>query len=101
MGFFTDAYDLFIISVVKILKDQWSLSATVTTAVDSVATPASANWRRRVRRAADVLGRRRIYGLEVLVLAPDDDSQDRGTRWPAAPRDSATRDWPSATGILW
>ncbi|MBV8717430.1 MAG: MFS transporter [Chloroflexi bacterium] len=70
MGFFTDAYDLFIISVViKILKDQWSLSATDTAVVDSVATLASAIGAIVFGRVADMLGRRRIYGLEVLVLA--------------------------------
>ena len=70
MGFFTDAYDLFIIGVVmSILKDR-------------VARLAAAGWPGHLDRAArlggrspafgriaDMLGRKRIYGYEVLVLA--------------------------------
>jgi MFS transporter, PHS family, inorganic phosphate transporter len=70
MGFFTDAYDLFVISVVvALLKDQWSLSAFQISMVNSAATLASVIGALVFGRVADVLGRRRIYGFEVLVLA--------------------------------
>ncbi|MBV9581786.1 MAG: MFS transporter [Chloroflexi bacterium] len=70
MGFFTDAYDLFIISVViRMLRDQWQLSALQTSLVDSAATLAAVIGAIVFGRIADMLGRRRIYGVEVLVLA--------------------------------
>ena len=69
MGFFTDAYDLFVIGiVVALLKPQWGL----TTAQVSCSTRPP--WRSAVGaivfgRVADILGRKRIYGYEVLILA--------------------------------
>jgi hypothetical protein len=42
MGFFTDAYDLFVIGiVVKILKDQWHLSTTQVSLLSSLTLAAS------------------------------------------------------------
>ena len=70
MGFFTDAYDLFIIGVVmSLLKEQWSISPTAEGLVTSTALLASAVGAFLFGRVADMLGRKRIYGYEVLVLA--------------------------------
>ena len=70
MGFFTDAYDLFIIGVVmSILKDEWHPSPVAVGLVTSTALLASAFGAILFGRVADMLGRKRIYGYEVLVLA--------------------------------
>jgi PHS family inorganic phosphate transporter-like MFS transporter len=70
MGFFTDAYDLFIIGVViAILKDEWHPSPWAVGLVTSTALLASAFGAVIFGRVADMLGRKRIYGYEVLVLA--------------------------------
>jgi MFS transporter, PHS family, inorganic phosphate transporter len=70
MGFFTDAYDLFIIGVaMSLLKDQWHPSALAAGLVSSTALIASAIGAVAFGRIADILGRKRIYGYEVLVLA--------------------------------
>jgi PHS family inorganic phosphate transporter-like MFS transporter len=70
MGFFTDAYDLFIIGVVmSLLKEEWSISATAEGLVTSTALLAAAVGALLFGRVADMLGRKRIYGYEVLVLA--------------------------------
>ena len=70
MGFFTDAYDLFVIGVVmSLLKGQWQVSATADGLVTSTALLASVIGAVLFGRIADMLGRKRIYGFEVLVLA--------------------------------
>jgi len=70
MGFFTDAYDLFIIGVVlTLLKTEWNLSAFHVALVGSTSLLAAAVGSLVFGRVADVLGRKRIYGFEVLVLA--------------------------------
>ena len=69
-GFFCDAYDLFIIGVVmNILKGEWHPSPLATGLVTSTALLASAVGAVLFGRVADMLGRKRIYGYEVLVLA--------------------------------
>ncbi len=70
MGFFTDAYDLFIIGVVMaLLKQQWHVGKLEESLVESTALLASALGALLFGRVADMLGRKRIYGVEVLVLA--------------------------------
>jgi MFS family permease len=70
MGFLTDAYDLFIIGVVmEMLKQQWRISPVAEGLVTSTALLASAVGAVLFGRVADMLGRKRIYGYEVLVLA--------------------------------
>jgi MFS transporter, PHS family, inorganic phosphate transporter len=70
MGFFTDAYDLFIIGVVMaLLKQEWHFSSVAQGLVTSTALLASAVSAILFGRIADMLGRERIYGYEVLVLA--------------------------------
>jgi MFS transporter, PHS family, inorganic phosphate transporter len=70
MGFFTDAYDLFIIGVVmSLLKPIWHVNKLEEGLVESTALLASAIGALLFGRVADMLGRKRIYGVEVLVLA--------------------------------
>jgi PHS family inorganic phosphate transporter-like MFS transporter len=70
MGFFTDAYDLFVIGiVVALLKTQWHLSTNQVSWVNSATLLASAVGAIVFGRIADILGRKRIYGYEVLILA--------------------------------
>ena len=70
MGFFTDAYDLFIIGVVmSLLKSEWHVTPAQDGLVTSTALLASAIGALLFGRIADMLGRKRIYGYEVLVLA--------------------------------
>ncbi|HEX4153705.1 MAG TPA: MFS transporter [Steroidobacteraceae bacterium] len=70
MGFFTDAYDLFIIGVVMaLIKEEWHPSADLVGLVSSTALLASAIGAVAFGRIADMVGRKRIYGYEVLVLA--------------------------------
>ena len=70
MGFFTDAYDLFIIGVVMVLlRQQWHIGKLEESLVESTALLASAIGALLFGRVADMLGRKRIYGVEVLVLA--------------------------------
>ncbi len=70
MGFFTDAYDLFVIGiVVAILKTQWHLSTDQVSLLSSATLAASAVGAIIFGRMADILGRKRMYGTEVLILA--------------------------------
>ena len=66
MGFFTDAYDLFIIGVaMALIKQEWHIGATEEGLVASTALLASAVGAVLFGRIADMLGRKRIYGYEV------------------------------------
>src|SRR6202453_3320791 len=70
MGFFTDAYDLFVIGlVVSLLKPEWNLSTSRGSWLNSSTLLASAVGAVVFGRVADMLGRKRIYGFEVLILA--------------------------------
>ena len=70
MGFFTDAYDLFVIGiVVALLKTEWNLSTGQVSWLNSATLLASAVGAIVFGRIADILGRKRIYGYEVLILA--------------------------------
>jgi MFS transporter, PHS family, inorganic phosphate transporter len=70
MGFFTDAYDLFVIGIVVVLLEtQWHLSTNQVSWLNSATLLASAFGALIFGRIADMLGRKRIYGYEVLVLA--------------------------------
>jgi MFS transporter, PHS family, inorganic phosphate transporter len=61
MGFFTDAYDLFIIGVViALLKDEWHPSPWTVGPVTSTALLASAFGAIIFGRVADMPGRKRI-----------------------------------------
>ena len=70
IGFFTDAYDLFVIGiVVYLLTSQWNLSTGQVSLLNSITLAASAVGALIFGRVADILGRKRIYGYEVLILA--------------------------------
>ena len=70
MGFFTDAYDLFVIGiVVSLLKTEWTMSTSQVSWLNSATLAASALGALIFGRVADMLGRKRIYGYEVLILA--------------------------------
>jgi MFS transporter, PHS family, inorganic phosphate transporter len=70
MGFFTDAYDLFIISVVNsILIPLWHLGALEIALINSVSLLAAAFGSLLFGRLADRIGRHGIYGMTLLILA--------------------------------
>lgn len=69
MGFFTDAYDLFIIgSALVFLKPEWHLSDTQIAFLGSISLIAAFLGAFIFGRLADVVGRKRIYGLEALLM---------------------------------
>lgn len=69
LGFFTDAYDLFIIGVViKLLSTEWHLGAVEASILGATALVSAAIGSALFGRIADVFGRKYIYGFEVLVL---------------------------------
>jgi len=70
MGFFTDAYDLFIIGVVStILKNTWHIDTIQISLLSSTALLAAALGAIVFGRIADRLGRKFVYGYELLILA--------------------------------
>src|SRR6266699_3345422 len=70
MGFFTDAYDLFIIGVVlAILTPIWHLSALEISLLGSTSLIAAALGAVIFGRLADHIGRHAIYGYTLIVLA--------------------------------
>src|SRR5579871_2004867 len=70
MGFFTDAYDLFIIGVVlAILTPLWNLSKLDVSLIGSTSLIAAALGSVVFGRLADYVGRRSIYGYTLIVLA--------------------------------
>jgi MFS family permease len=70
MGFFTDAYDLFIISVVNsLLIPLWHLNALEIALINSVSLLSAAVGSYLFGLLADRIGRHSIYGLTLIVLA--------------------------------
>jgi MFS transporter, PHS family, inorganic phosphate transporter len=70
MGFFTDAYDLFIIGVVlAILTPIWNLNKFEISLIGSTSLIAAALGSIIFGRLADYVGRRSIYGFTLIVLA--------------------------------
>ena len=70
MGFFTDAYDLFIIGVaLTLVKAEWHLSTSQATLASSAALLGAVIGAFVFGRLADVLGRKAIYGLEAAIMA--------------------------------
>src|SRR5438094_2220738 len=70
MGFFTDAYDLFIIGVVlAILTPLWHLNALDVSLLGSTSLIAAALGSLIFRRLADRLGRKFVYVYQVVVVA--------------------------------
>ena len=70
MGFFTDAYDLFIIGVaLAILTPLWHLNALQISLLGSTSLVAAALGSVVFGRLADAIGRRSMYGSTLVVLA--------------------------------
>src|SRR6266516_6864285 len=70
MGFFTDAYDLFIIGVaLSVLTPLWNLSKFEISLIGSTSLIAAAIGSILFGRLADHIGRRSIYGFTLIVLA--------------------------------
>jgi MFS family permease len=70
MGFFTDAYDLFVIGVVNsLLIPLWSLNPLEIALINSVSLLSAAIGSYIFGQLADRIGRHRIYGLTLIVLA--------------------------------
>ncbi len=69
VGFFTDAYDLFVISTVAVLvQAQWNLSAATASWVSGSAILGAFVGALVFGRLADHFGRRRIYGIVAGVM---------------------------------
>src|SRR5271156_4512395 len=69
VGFFTDAYDLFVISTVAVLvKTQWHLSTTQTSWVTGSAILAAFVGALVFGRIADVLGRKSVYVAVAVIM---------------------------------
>jgi PHS family inorganic phosphate transporter-like MFS transporter len=76
LGFFTDAYDLFIIGTAStMIAKEWGLSTSSTSFVNSVGLINSITLISAFLgafffgRIADVVGRKKIYGLEAALMA--------------------------------
>jgi len=69
-GFFTDAYDLFIIgTALALIKVEYHPSAVVIGLVGSTALLAAFIGSTVFGRIADIFGRKKIYGLEAAIMA--------------------------------
>ena len=69
MGFFTDAYDLFVIATVAVLvKTQWHLSTTQTSWVTGSAILAAFIGAILFGRVADVVGRKTVYTVVAAIM---------------------------------
>jgi MFS transporter, PHS family, inorganic phosphate transporter len=70
MGFLTDAYDLNVIATALVLlKPEWHLSAGQVGLVGSTALIASFIGAVFFGRLGDLLGRKRVYGIEAVIMA--------------------------------
>ncbi|MGH2873033.1 MAG: MFS transporter [Solirubrobacteraceae bacterium] len=69
MGFFTDAYDLFIIGTASaLISRQWHLDTSQTGLINAMTLLGAFFGAILYGRIADVLGRTRIYGLEAAIM---------------------------------
>ncbi|MDA8392867.1 MAG: MFS transporter [Actinomycetota bacterium] len=69
MGFFTDAYDLFIIgTVTTLIGKSWHLTSAQTGLVNSITLISAFVGAFVFGRIADVLGRKKVYGLEAALM---------------------------------
>ncbi|MER6530518.1 MFS transporter [Streptomyces sp. NPDC001508] len=69
MGFFTDGYDLTIIStVLLLLVPQWGLSTVQIGLVGSATAFAAFFGSVIFGRLADIIGRKKLYGIEALIM---------------------------------
>lgn len=69
MGFFTDAYDLFIIGTAStLIAKEWHLTAGQTGLINSITLLSAFLGAIFFGRIADVLGRKRTYGIEAAIM---------------------------------
>ena len=69
MGFFTDAYDLFIIGTASVLiTKEWHLSSTQSGLINSMTLLGAFLGAILYGRVADLVGRKKIYGLEAAIM---------------------------------
>ena len=69
MGFFTDAYDLFVIATVAALvKTQWNMSTTQTSWVTGAAILGAFVGAFTFGRIADVMGRKNVYVVVAIIM---------------------------------
>ena len=69
MGFFTDAYDLFIIGTAStLISKQWHLTSTQTGLINSMTLLGAFFGAILYGRLADKVGRKKIYGLEAAIM---------------------------------
>ena len=84
MGFFTDAYDLFVIGIVStLLKTEWHLATGQLAVLNAVMLGAAFLGALVFGRVADVIGRNRVYWMSPRSWS----SRRSARRWP--------RRWPS------
>jgi MFS transporter, PHS family, inorganic phosphate transporter len=68
-GFFTDAYDLFIIGIAStLIKQQWHLGSHQLSLLNSMTLAASFLGAFAFGRVADLLGRKRVYWLVAAIM---------------------------------
>jgi MFS family permease len=69
VGFFTDAYDLFVIGIVStLLEGQWHLGAGQLALLNAVMLGAAFLGATAFGRLADVIGRTRAYGISAAIM---------------------------------
>jgi MFS family permease len=69
MGFFTDAYDLFIIGIAStLIKEQWHLGSSQLGLLNSMTLAASFLGAFVFGRVADVIGRKKVYWMVAAIM---------------------------------
>jgi PHS family inorganic phosphate transporter-like MFS transporter len=69
MGFFTDAYDLFVIGIAAtLIKQQWQLSSGKLALLNAVMLGAAVLGALVFGRVADLVGRKRVYWLVAVIM---------------------------------
>jgi MFS family permease len=69
MGFFTDAYDLFVIGVAAtLIKQEWHLSSGRLALLNAVMLAAAFLGAIAAGRVADLVGRKRVYWLVAVIM---------------------------------
>jgi len=69
MGFFTDAYDLFVIGIAAtLIKQQWHLGSGQLALLNAATLAAAFVGALVLGRMADVVGRKRVYWLVAVIM---------------------------------